>query len=110
MKALLVLAILLTLATIGVRYRRSGDVKQLLISLGTFVALVTLGFLGNITRPILPLFLLHIILIAFAWLGLLYYLFRDKYLWWAIFSPVVTIVVYIALALLEGSRYEDVLF
>ncbi len=108
MKALLILAVLLTFGLIFLLYRRNRDSKKLLISLLTFIALISLGIMGNITRPIIPLFLAHIVLIVFAWLGLLYYFFRDKYVWWLIFSPVITIVLFIALSLLEGSRYEDV--
>ena len=108
MKALLILAILLTFGLIFFLYSRNRDVKKLLIALLSFIALISLGIMGNITRPIIPLFLAHIVLIVFAWLGLLYYLFRERYLWWLIFSPVVTIVLFVALSLLQGSRYEDV--
>ncbi len=108
MKALLILAILLTFGLIFLLYSRNHNGKQLLVSLGSFILLISLGIMGNITRPIIPLFLAHIVLIVFAWLGLLYYMFRGRYVWWLIFSPVATIVLFIALSLLEGSRYEDV--
>ncbi len=108
MKALLILAILLTFGLIFLRYRRNRNGRQLLVSLGSFILLISLGIMGNITRPIIPLFLAHIVLIVFAWLGLLYYMFRGRYVWWLIFSPVATIVLFIALSLIEGSRYEDV--
>jgi len=108
MKALLILAVLLTFGLIAGLYHRNKDTKRLFISLATFIAIISLGIMGNITRPIIPLFLTHIVLIVFAWVGLLYYLFKKRYLWWLIFSPVVTIVLFIALSLLEGSRYEDV--
>ncbi len=108
MKALLILAILLTFGLIFLRYWRNRNSKQLLVSLGSFIFLISLGIMGNITRPIIPLFLAHIVLIVFAWLGLLYYMFRGRYVWWLIFSPVITIVLFIALSLIEGSRYEDV--
>jgi len=108
MKALLIFAVLLTFGLIFLLYRRNRDGKKLLISLLTFVALISLGIMGNIARPIIPLFLTHIVLIVFAWLGLLYYLLRDRYIWWLIFSPVATIVLFVVFSLLEGSRYEDV--
>jgi len=107
-KTVVILAILATFALIFLHYTRSKDLKRLLVSFGSFVAIISLGIMGNITRPIIPLFLLHIVLITFAWGGLLYYLIRGRYVWWAIFSPVVTIVLFVALSLLEGSRYEDV--
>jgi hypothetical protein len=108
MKALLILAVLLTLGLIVGLYRRNKDTRRLLVALATFSVIVSLGIVGNITRPIIPLFLAHIVLVVLAWGGLLYYLFRKKYLWWLIFSPAVTIILFVALSLLEGSRYEDV--
>jgi hypothetical protein len=107
MKALLILAILLTFGLIFGLYSRNRDTKRLVIALATFIAIISLGIMGSITRPIIPLFLIHIVLIVFAWVGLLYYLFRKQYLWWLIFSPVITIVLFVALSLIEGSRYED---
>jgi heme A synthase len=107
-KALLIVAVLLTLGLIIGLYRRNKDTRRLLVALATFSVIVSLGIVGNITRPIIPLFLAHIVLVVLAWGGLLYYLFRKKYLWWLIFSPAVTIILFVALSLLEGSRYEDV--
>ena len=108
MKALIILGILATFGLIFGLYSRNKDLKKMLLSLGSFILIISLGIMGNITRPIIPLFLAHILLIVFAWGGLLYYLLRGRYVWWAIFSPVVTIVLFVALSLLEGSRYEDV--
>ncbi len=107
MKALIILAVLLTFALIFWLYSRNKDSKRTMIALASFIVIISLGIMGNITRPVIPLFLTHIVLVASAWGGLLYYLFRQQYLWWLIFSPIVTIVLFVALSLLEGSRYED---
>jgi hypothetical protein len=108
MKALLVIAILLTFGLIFFRYSRNKDTKKLLISLGSFILIIALGIVGNITRPVIPFFLAHIILIVFAWVGLLYYMLRDRYVWWLILSPSVTIVLFVVWSLIAGSRYEDI--
>ena len=108
MKALIILGILATFGLIFVLYSRNKDLKKMLLSLGSFILIISLGIMGNITRPIIPLFLVHILLVIFAWGGVLYYVLRGRYVWWAVLSPVVTIVLFIALSLLEGSRYEDV--
>ena len=108
MKAFLVIAILLTFGLIFLLYSRNKDTKKLLIALGSFVLIISLGIMGNITRPVIPFFLAHIILIVFAWVGLLYYLIRDRYLWWLIFSPAITIVLFVVWSLIAGSRYEDI--
>jgi len=107
-KALIILGILATFGLIFVLYSRNKDLKKMLLSLGSFILIISLGIMGNITRPIIPLFLVHILLVIFAWGGVLYYVLRGRYVWWAVLSPVVTIVLFIALSLLEGSRYEDV--
>jgi len=108
MKAFLVIAILLTFGLIFLLYSRNRDSKKLLISLGSFIVIIALGIMGNITRPVIPFFLAHIILTVFAWVGLLYYVIRGRYVWWLIFSPAVTIVLFVIWSLIAGSRYEDI--
>lgn len=106
MKALIILAILATLAIIFFQYTRSKDLKKLFIALGSFGLIVSLGVMGNLTRQIIPLFMVHIVLIVVSWGGLIVYLVRDKYYWWIIFSPIVTIGLFLVLELLTGSGHE----
>jgi len=106
MKALIILAILVTLAIIFFQYSRNKDLKKLLIALGSFLIIVSLGIIGNLTRQIIPLFMAHIVLIVVSWGGLIVYLVRDRYYWWIIFSPVVTIGLFLVLELLTGSGHE----
>ncbi len=108
MKALLVLAILATFGLIFLRYRRDKALRALLIAIASFIAIIALGIMGNITRPVIPFFLAHILLVVFAWGALLYYVVRRRYLWWAIFSPAVTIILFVIWSLIAGSRYEDI--
>ncbi len=106
MKALIILAILATLGIIFFQYTRSKDLKKLFIALGSFLLIISLGVMGNLTRQIIPLFMAHIVLIIISWGGLMVYLFRDRYYWWIIFSPVVTIGLFLLLELLTGSGHE----
>lgn len=106
MKVLIILAIFATLGIIFFQYSRKKDLKKLLIALITFAIIVTLAVVGNVTRPIMPVFLAHIMLILVSWGGLMVYLMRDKYYWWIIFSPVVTIGLFLLLELLTGSSHE----
>ncbi len=106
MKVLIILAIFATLGIIFFQYSRKKDLKKLLIALITFAIIVTLAVVGNVTRPIMPVFLAHIMLILVSWGGLMVYLIRDKYYWWIIFSPVVTIGLFLLLELLTGSSHE----
>jgi len=109
MKALIILSILATLAIIFFQYSRNKDLKKLFIALGSFLLIIFLGIMGNLTRQIIPLFMAHIVLIVIAWGGLMVYLVRDKYYWWIIFSPVVTIGLFLLLELLTGSGHEGIL-
>lgn len=106
MKALIILAILATLAIIFFLYRRNKDLKQLFIALATFGVVISLAVVGNMTRQVIPIFMAHIVLVVLSWGGLLFFLARDKYYWWLIFSPVVTIGLFLLLELLTGSGHE----
>ncbi len=110
MKALIILLILATLAAIFFSYSRNKDLKKLFIALGSFLLIISLGIMGNLTRQIMPLFLAHIVLIILAWGGLIVYLVRDRYYWWVIFSPLVTIGLFLLLELLTGSGHELTIF
>jgi hypothetical protein len=106
MKALLVIVILVTFGAIFFQYSRNKDVKKLLIALATFGVILALAVVGNLTRQVIPLFIAHIILVISAWGALIVYLIRDKYYWWVIFSPVVTIGLFLLLELVTGSGHE----
>ena len=106
MKALLVIVILLTFGAIFFHYSRTKEIKKLFISLATFGVILSLAVVGNLTRQVIPLFIAHIILVIGAWGGLMFYLIRDRYYWWVIFSPVVTIGLFLLLELITGSGHE----
>ena len=106
MKALIILAILATLAILFFLYSRNKDLKKLVIGLLTFGAIISLAVLGNLTRQVMPIFMTHIVLIILSWGGLLVYVVRDKYYWWIIFSPVITIGLFLMLEFLTGSGHE----
>ena len=106
MKALIILAILATVAILFFQYSRNKNLKKLLIALATFGAIISLAVVGNLTRQVFPIFIAHIILIIIAWGGLLVYMFKDRYYWWILFSPVVTIGLFLLLEFLTGSGHE----
>lgn len=106
MKGLIILAIIMTLGILFLHYTRTKNLKKLLISLGTFGVILGMAVAGNITRQIMPLFFAHLILLLFAWGGLFVYLVKDRYYWWALFSPALTIGVFLLMELLTGSGHE----
>jgi len=109
MKALIILAVFATLGIIFFQYSRNKNLKKLFIALITFGVIISLAVVGNLTRQVMPIFLAHIMLILVSWGGLLVYLVRDKYYWWIVFSPLVTIGLFLLLEMLTGSGHEGIL-
>jgi len=106
MKALLILAILATFGVIFFQYSRNKDLKKLFIALASLAVTITFAVLGNLTRPVMPIFLAHIMLIILSWGGIILYLAKGRYYWWLIFSPSVTIGLFLLLEFLAGSGHE----
>lgn len=103
MKGMIILAVLLTVISIGLGFYRSRDWKKFLISSGLFAFILMLSGLGNMTRSVIPLFIAHFVLIVFAWLALLYYVSRGKLYWPVIAAPVGTILFFLFLEKVIGS-------
>jgi len=106
MKALIVLAILFTLGIIFFKYSKDKQMKKLLLSLGTFAVIISLAVVGNLTRAVIPIYIAHMILVILAWGGLIVYVFKQRYYWWLMLSPVVTIGLFLILEFVTGSAHE----
>ena len=106
MKALIILAILATRGFIVYTFKQDKNLKKLFITLGTFSAIISLAVVGNLTRPIMPIFLAHAMLVILAWGAGLKYVFSGKYYWWIIFAPMVTIGLFLVLEFLGGSGHD----
>ena len=98
--------VLLTLGAIAFDWVRRRDLRKTLIALGTFLLLITFAIMGMTMRPVLPLFLTHAVLLVIGWLALFHYLWRERYYWWIYWLPALTLLTFVALNFLEGSRYE----
>ena len=107
MKGLLVLAIILSAIVIFIHWKRKRDNKKTLIAAASLVFVLSLGFMGFITRSVMPIFLLHIILVISAWACIFWYILKDKYYWWVIASPIVSICLFLVMELLTGSGSES---
>lgn len=106
MKALIILAVLATLGIISFQYHRNKNLKKLLIAFLTFGVILSLAVVGNVTRPVMPIYLAHLILIVASWGGLIFYIVRERYYGWIIVSPLITIGLFLLLEWLTGSGHE----
>jgi len=109
MKTLIILAILATFVMAFLAYRKNKDLKKLFITLGSFVVLLYILWVGfRVSVAIFPLKIANIVLGFFAWGGVVYYILRDRYVWWIILSPLLVPIIFVVFSLLGGSRYEDI--
>ena len=109
MKALIILVTFTTLGIIFFQYYRNKNLKKLFTALLTFGVIIALAVMGNVTRSVMPLYLAHMMLIIVSWAGLMLYLVRERYYGWVIFSPLMTIGLFLLLEWLTGSGHEGIL-
>ncbi len=101
------LLILFTLAIIGFEWLKRKETKKSIISVAIFIYIISAGYSGAIlTRPIAPLFIIHLISLTVAYIGLMIYTFKNRFIWYLFITPLLTIALAFALNFLEGSRYE----
>ena len=103
MKAMIILAILLTLLSIGVSFYRNKNKKKFLISLGLFAIVATWVGLGAMTRTGVPLYIAHFVLVVIAWGALMLYIMREKLYWLFLLSPIATLLLFVVTEKLLGS-------
>jgi len=94
MKQLLILMLLSNIFLVFYVHKRDKSIKQTLFVLYLFISLSIMATFGLMTRPIIYIFLLHIILLAISWGSILWYIFRDKYYLHLHISPLITISIY----------------
>ena len=105
MKALIIIAILMTFAIVFLKYEKDKNLKKLLITIASFGFIISMAIVGNLTRPVIPIYITHMILILIAWGSVFMYVFRNKYCWWWLVAPVLTIVLFLGLEFVGGSAH-----
>jgi heme A synthase len=102
-----VIFVLVTLLFFFLHYKRHKDIKKIVISLAILVYILAIGYSGYILmRPIPPLIFAHFIALILAYIGIFYYLFKGRFVWYLVAAPLATTALYFALNFIEGSRYE----
>jgi len=108
MKGKLIILSLMTMLFIFLDFKKRKNYKKTALSIVIFASIIGLGWSGFVLiRGIPPLFLAHIILLAAAYIALMWYLFKGKLYYYIIASPILTEVIYIILNFIDGSRYES---
>ncbi len=104
----LIVFIFLTFAFIAFDWYKKKDNKKSLFAILLFFYLIGLGYSGAIlTRPILPLFIVHIVFVIISYIGLFIYLLKRKFLWYLFALPLLSFLLAFGLNYLDGSRFES---
>lgn len=109
MKFLLILAPLIVAALSYVMYKEDGNIKKLIITFLLLWSVITLAIVGNVMRALSVLFMLHIVAIVMAYGATIYYAVKNKFLWWAFFSPFITMIVYLIFVWIGNEHLPNVI-
>ncbi len=109
MKGLFILAFIATIAVIFLQWKKTKNHKKAILAIASIGAIISLGVMGNLTRSVMPIYLAHLILLISAWGAVIWYLVKDKYYWWVIGSPILTIGLFLLMETLTGSGHEAAL-
>ncbi len=81
------------------RYQREKNLMQI----GRYLAVIGIAvFFTYISKMVLahkPVFVVHLALLILSWIGVFYYLFKDRLIWWFLLAPSVTTLFFIFEAL-----------
>ncbi|CAA6810916.1 MAG: Unknown protein [uncultured Sulfurovum sp.] len=97
MKFLIVVAPIVTIVLIYLKYRRDDNLKKVIISFVLLWAMITLGVMGTMMLSIKPLYLTHWLAIVIAYIGMMVYILKDKFIWQVLIMPVITMFIYLIL-------------
>ena len=105
MKALLMLILILNIFLVFYIQKRDKDIKKTLFTLGLFIMLSSMATFGMMTRPLISIFLLHVIFLIISWGSILWYIFKDKYYMHLHLSPFITLTLYMLGEVVFGSSW-----
>lgn len=103
-KIIPVILLSLWILYIGWRYYRTKELFPLLIAIGAIGVLIIAGIVGNITRPVILLWITQLASIIIATLGTIIALHTKRYkLLYILILPFIPIVLFLTLEALVGS-------
>lgn len=87
----------IAIGMIFVMFKKESSLTRVFISLILLWYVVTLGLLGTVMLSLKFLFILHIAALGIAYITLLYYILKGRFLWLPMLSPLVTMSYYLTL-------------
>ena len=106
MKALLVLAMAVTVGLIVTRFRQTRNIRHLVVTLQGLIYVAGAAFVGMEVRAIPLLFLAHSVAVVVAWIGLIEWIWRGRFRWYLFVAPIATFASFWVNNYLGGQRYE----
>lgn len=100
---IVLLVVLVLLGAVYLKYKRNSDKKQLAINISYLSVIIGLGMAGRVMHSISSLYIAQYIALVIALLGFLYFLFRNKFIWWTLFAPIAILALYLVLAFTTGE-------
>ncbi len=93
------IALIIVVSTIVYSYKKEHDNKKMILSTFLLVSLLILTYASKILLIYKPIFVLHLALLIMGWRYYSRYLFQHKLnIYWTL-SPIVSVVLFIAISL-----------
>ncbi len=107
MKKIAFLLLGITVVMFFWRYRKGDPASKLVWAFLWFVTVVSFASLAPMFKPIVLLYVLHLVALGLSWVGMMHYLMTGRVIWWFFAAPIATVLLFVGLSFVDGSRYED---
>ena len=96
---LLALLLLIVMGLLYRKYTQANNPKYLLKSIGLLLLVLFFTYISKVIIIHKPVFVLHLAFVMLSWIGLFFYLVKDKLNLWMILSPLASTLFFFAMAL-----------
>jgi len=93
------LILLAAILLIFMKYRKTGDPKILLRYTAAIGVAVFFTYISKMIIVHKPVFIVHLALLFLSWIGVFYYLFKERLILWFLLAPTATTLFFIFEAL-----------
>jgi len=93
------LVLLAAILLLYMKYRKTGDIKQLLRYVAAIGVAMFFTYISKLILVHKPIFIVHLALLFLSWIGVFYYLFKERLILWFLLAPLATTLFFIFEAL-----------